>query len=110
MRFIDFQMSYNVLPQVGQDLYSQQVIQLYRDFQNHQNAKKVNILRDQTVVNLNQIGVQNKIMNQKTEFVYKKESLNQKDLKNSDITYEISFTKSKFKNNFEKGLTLDIII
>ncbi len=110
MRFIDFQMSYNVLPQVGQDLYTQQVIQLYRDFQNHLNARKINLQREQTVVNLNEIGIQNKIMNQKSEFVYRKELGNNRESKNLEMTYEISFTKSKFKNKFDKGQTIDLIV
>ncbi len=109
MRLLDFQVSFNSLPQIGNDIYSQQIIQTYRDLQKINNARKINLQRDQSIVNIYQTGVENKIQDLKWTLGQKKEVYNKNQTLEKN-TYEISFTTTKIKKNYNKGNFIDIVV
>jgi len=109
MRVIDYLVSFNNVPQVHQQVYAQQAIQTYREMQEINNAKNINLMRDQTVVDIYKTGTENQIFNH-----YKAQEKNLTNTtKNQPLkkeTYEISFTNLRTKKNYNKGTTLDLVV
>jgi len=109
MKIIDYLISLNSVPYIKQDIYTQQIIQTYKELQDINNAKKINIQREHSVSDIYKSGTENHI-----RISYKiNEKYNQNSLRNSSVekeTYEISFTKFRFKKNYNKGSTIDIVI
>ncbi len=109
MRVIDHLVSFNNIPQVHQQIYAQQAIQTYREMQEINNAKTTNLMRDKTIVDIYKTGTENQIFH-----YYKSQEKNPTNpVKNPSLkkdTYEISFTNLRQKKNYNKGITLDLIV
>lgn len=111
MKLLDFQISLNSLPFQSYELNSQQAIQSYREMQSIAEAKKINIQRENTVVDIQRSGIENKIQNNYKimEKMLLKES---KEKKSINESYEIFFTKPIIKKNknLDKGLVIDLLV
>lgn len=111
MKLLDFQISLNSLPFQSYEINAQQAIQSYREMQSIAEARKINIQRENTVVDIQRTGIQNKIQNNYkiTEKAFLKEL---KERGNIDDSKEIFFTKPTVKKNknFEKGLVIDFLV
>ncbi|GIX43009.1 MAG: hypothetical protein KatS3mg129_2742 [Leptospiraceae bacterium] len=109
MRIIDYLVSFNGIPQISQDIYAQQIVQTYKEMQDINNAKKINLMREQTIVDIYKSGTENQIL-QNYRTIENKKEINQKKIILEKETYEISFTKFRFKKNYNKGNTIDLVV
>ncbi len=109
MKLTHYWVAINNTPFVAREIYSYQIAQSYRDNMQVMNAKKVNEMRGNTVVEIPKVGVENVLFKtDKTPENFRVDMKKNEDLKK---TYEIYRKPVMRKNNEEnKGFNIDINI